>query len=646
MILSVQNISKTFVDQEIIHDASFLIEPNEKAALVGVNGAGKSTMLKIITGELASDSGQVIFARGVSFGYLAQQQMLTGHSTILEELREAKKEVFLAEQQLRSLERQMKHMSGEGLTACMQQYNRLNEWFERHDGYAAESEVAGVLKGLGFTQEDGSRLTDTLSGGQKTRIALGKLLLSSPDLILLDEPTNHLDIRSIEWLEGYLKAYKGAVLIVSHDRYFLDRIVTKVIEIEHARVKSYAGDYTSFSRQKQLLRQAQLKAWLKQQDEIRHQEQVIEKLRSFNREKSIRRAESREKMLDKIERVEKPASLDDRIRLTLTPALKSGKDVLTVSELSKSFPPLVLFRDISFQIKRGERVALIGDNGTGKTTLLRILNGLTPSDEGTFSYGTNVRIGYFDQDHQVLHPEKTLFDEISDTWPDMKETQIRSVLAAFLFTGEDVYKRISELSGGEQGRVSLAKLMLSGANFLILDEPTNHLDIQSKEILEDALCLYSGTVLFVSHDRYFVNRACTRIMDLKNHSLVNYLGNYDYYLEKSAQICEIYAPSAQKEAAGTDRDDRPLAGSKEMWEKTREAERTARKLKTRLKRTEEEIARCEEEDAGIDALLESEEIFSDPEKLTELTQKKALLAERLEKLYKDWESLAEEVGDS
>ena len=646
MILTVQNISKTFVDQEIIHDASFIIEAHEKAALVGVNGAGKSTMLKIITGELAPDSGQVIFSKGITPGYLAQQQMLSSHSTILEELREAKKDIFLAEKQLRDLEQQMKHMSGESLTACMQQYNRLSEWYERNDGYAAESEIFGVLKGLGFTVQDASRQTDTLSGGQKTRVALGKLLLSSPELILLDEPTNHLDIRSIEWLEGDLKGYKGAVLIVSPDRYFLDRIVSKVIEIEHAHVNSYIGDYTAFSRQKQQMRQAQLKAYLKQQDEIKHQEQVIEKLRSFNREKSIKRAESREKMLDKIERVEKPASLNDRIRLTLTPDIKSGKDVLTVSDLSKSFPPLELFSGISFQIKRGERVALIGDNGTGKTTMLRILNGLESADDGTFTYGTNVRIGYFDQDHQVLHPEKTLFDEISDTWPDMKETQIRNVLAAFLFTGDDVYKRISELSGGEQGRVSLAKLMLSGANFLILDEPTNHLDIQSKEILEDALCLYSGTVLFVSHDRYFVNRSCTRIMDLKNHSLTNYLGNYDYYLEKNAQQSEAEASPQRLSDKAFEKAAPALSGSRQAWEKSREEERNARKMKSRLKKTEEEIAQCEEEDAKIDALLESEETFSDPAALTELTNKKALLAERLEKLYETWESLAEEVGDT
>ena len=642
MILSCQNISKTFVDQEVIKNASFLIEAHEKTALVGINGAGKSTLLKIITGELSADEGQVIIPRGISVGYLAQQQMLSGHQTIIEELREAKAEVIKAEETLRSLEKDMRHLSGQQLAAVMGQYHQLNEWFERHEGYAVQSEITGVLKGLGFTEEDASRNCDTLSGGQKTRIALGKLLLSSPDLLLLDEPTNHLDIRSIEWLEGYLKNYSGAVLIVSHDRYFLNRIVTKVIEIDRTKVTTYPGDYTAYSRQKKLLRDAALKAWAKQQEQIHHQEQVIEKLRSFNREKSIKRAESREKMLDKIQRLEKPSEANSQINLTLTPSVISGREVLDVEHLSKSFPPLRLFEDLSMRIRRGERVALIGDNGTGKTTLLKIINGIIEADEGTVSFGTRVMIGYYDQDHQVLHSEKTLFDELSDSRPDMNNTQIRNVLAAFLFTGDDVFKRICDLSGGERGRVSLAKLMLSGANFLILDEPTNHLDIQSKEILEDALRMYTGTVLFVSHDRYFVNQACTRIVELTNTRLVNYLGNYDYYLEKHEELTQIYAPEEELTLAASDKNSSGES-AKEAWQRAKEAQAQARKRQNDLKKTEDEIARCEEEDRRIDLELTREDVYSDIEKVTQLTERKAELQETLRELYEVWEQLAEEI---
>ena len=530
MILSCQSICKSFGEKVILNDASFHIEEREKAALIGNNGAGKTTLLRIIMEEISADSGQVVLMKDKKIGYLAQYQEIKGHRTIYEELLSTKQYIIDMEDRMRATEIQMKHASGEELERLMNTYTWLTHEFELENGYAYRSELMGVLKGLGFTEEDFNKQIETLSGGQKTRVALGKLLISKPDILLLDEPTNHLDMESISWLETYLLNYPGAVFIVSHDRYFLDKVVTKVIEIDAGQVRMYSGNYSAYAEKKAQLRDAQYKAYLNQQREIKHQEAVIVKLKSFNREKSIRRAESREKMLGKIQRIEKPTEVQSQMRLSLEPRVISGNDVLTVEELSKSFPEQILFTDISFQIKRGERVALIGNNGTGKTTMLKILNDLIPADSGTFTLGSKVQIGYYDQEHHVLHPEKTIFEEISDAYPTLTETEIRNMLAAFLFTNDDVFKLISSLSGGERGRVSLAKLMLSEANFLILDEPTNHLDIASKEILEEALNSYTGTVLYVSHDRYFINQTATRILELTNQAVVNYIGDYDYYL--------------------------------------------------------------------------------------------------------------------
>ena len=546
MILSCQNICKAFGEEEIIKDACFHIEEKEKAALIGNNGAGKTTLLRIIMNELSADSGSVVISRDKKIGYLAQYQDIHGHQTIYDELSSTKQHIIDMENRIRTLEQEMKNSQGDQLEKLMQTYSRLTHQFELENGYAYKSQIAGVLKGLGFSEEDFTKQIETLSGGQKTRVALGKLLLSQPDILLLDEPTNHLDMESIAWLENYLLTYPGAVLIVSHDRYFLDKVVTKVVEIEAGYVRMYSGNYSAYALKKAQLRDAQYKAYLNQQREIKHQEAVIAKLKSFNREKSIRRAESREKMLDKMQRLDKPAEINDQMRLTLEPRFISGNDVLTVEELSKTFPGQTLFQNISFEIKRGERVALIGNNGTGKTTLLKILNQVIPADSGKFTLGSKVQIGYYDQEHHVLHMEKTVFQEISDTYPTLTETQIRNMLAAFLFTGDDVFKVISSLSGGERGRVSLAKLMLSEANFLILDEPTNHLDIASKEILEEALNSYTGTVLYVSHDRYFINQTATRIMDLTNQAIVNYIGDYDYYLEKKEELTAKYAPGSSK----------------------------------------------------------------------------------------------------
>ncbi len=636
MILACHGISKSFGENVIVTEGSFHIEDHEKAALVGPNGAGKTTLLKMIVGELPSDGGEVVLTRGKTLGYLAQHQDMVSGSTIYDEVKLAKADIIAMEQQIREIERELKHLEGGALSARLETYHRLTGTFERENGYAYESEIIGVLKGLGFCEGDFSKPVSTLSGGQKTRVSLGKLLLTKPDILLLDEPTNHLDLNSIAWLETYLLNYPGAVLIVSHDRYFLNRVVTKILEIEMGKLSTYLGNYSDYAEKKRLLREAQLKEYLNQQQEIKHHEAVIEKLRSFNREKSIRRAESREKMLEKIRPVEKPAEMNTEIHLTLEPSRISGNDVLTVESLGKSFPGQVLFADVSFELKRGEHVAIIGDNGTGKTTLLKILNQVLPADTGTFTLGTNVEIGYYDQEHHVLHMEKTIFDEISDDYPELTNTRIRNMLAAFLFTGDDVFKRIGDLSGGERGRVSLAKLMLSRANFLILDEPTNHLDITSKEILEKALNDYTGTLLYVSHDRYFINQTATRILDLVNQTFVNYIGNYDYYLEKREELTAVYAGAKEADSALTAKN---VSEAKLSWQEQKEAQAKERKRQNDLRKTEERITGLEERDAEIDGLMMQEDVFTNSVRCQELADEKALIAAELEELYERWEEL-------
>lgn len=638
MILACHNLNKAFGEQIIVKDGSFHIEEHEKAALIGLNGAGKSTILKMIMGELSADSGEIILAKGKTIGYLSQHQKLESGNTIYDEVKTAKSDIIELESQIRSIELELKHLEGEELEKRLQTYHHLTASFERANGYAYESEITGVLKGLGFSEEDFGKSVDTLSGGQKTRVSLGKLLLTKPDILLLDEPTNHLDLNSIAWLETYLSNYQGAVLIVSHDRYFLNRVVTKVIEVEQGNIMMFLGNYSAFAQKKKLVREAKLKEYMKQQQEIKHQEAVIEKLRSFNREKSIRRAESREKMLDKMTLVEKPVEVTSEFHISLEPSCVSGNDVLTVEHLSKSFGTLKLLQDISFEIKRGEHVAVIGDNGTGKTTLLKILNEVQPADSGVFTLGTNVHIGYYDQEHHVLHMEKTIFDEISDDYPTLTNTQIRNTLAAFLFTGDDVYKQIKDLSGGERGRVSLAKLMLSEANFLILDEPTNHLDITSKEILEKALNDYSGTVLYVSHDRYFINQTATRILDLVNHTFVNYIGNYDYYLEKKEELTAAYTTvNADNSSASAIAE----SETKLDWKAQKEQQAKERKRQNDLRKTEERISALEERDGEIDELMTQEDVYTNSVKCRELSEEKACIMQELEILYEKWEELAE-----
>ena len=643
MILSCQNISKAFVENQVLKNVSFHIEDHEKAAIVGINGAGKTTLLRIIVGEMTPDDGQVVLAKDKTLGYLAQNSTVDTSHTIYEELLSVKADLLRLEEKIRECENNMKHADGDALEDLMKQYTSLTHAFETGGGYLYRSELVGVLKGLGFTEDEFSKPVATLSGGQKTRVALGRLLLQNPDLIILDEPTNHLDMNSIAWLETYLLNYKGAVLIVSHDRYFLDRIAGKVIEIDQSKATTFMGNYSDYAVKKEQLRVAAWNAYMNQQRDIKHQEEVIEKLKSFNREKSIKRAESREKMLDKIEVIEKPSEVRTDMKLTLTPRILSGNDVLTVEHLSKSFDSHKLFTDVNFEIKRGEHVAIIGDNGSGKTTLLKILNGLVPADQGTFRLGSNVEIGYYDQEHHVLHSEKTLFEEISDDYPYLNNTQIRNVLAAFLFTGEDVFKRISDLSGGERGRVSLAKLVLSNANFLILDEPTNHLDIMSKEILEDALNGYEGTILYVSHDRYFINRTAHRILDLTEGQFISYVGNYDYYLEKHDTVMAAIEANAPQNA---DADSAVAAKAAESevkldWKAQKEEQARLRKKENDLKKCEEKIAELEARISEIDTEMSDPTIGTQVAKLQELSKEQTSCQKQLEKLYEQWEELAE-----
>ncbi len=634
MILACHDISKAFGTDEVIQHASFHIEEREKAAIVGINGAGKTTLLRIIMGELEADSGEVILAKGRSIGYLPQNPDIEGNRTIYEEVLSAKEGLISMQETLVSMEEKMSCLEGEALEGLMESYSRLNQEFEREGGLSYKSEIVGVLKGLGFAEEEFSKHMQALSGGQRTRVCLGKLLVTKPDVVLLDEPTNHLDLNSITWLETFLLNYKGAVVIVCHDRYFLDRVVNKVVELDRHQVSVFSGNYSDYAMKKAQVREAQLKQYYNQQREIKRQEEVIAKLKSFNREKSIRRAESREKMLDKIERLEKPMEENTDIHLELEPRITSGNDVLRVEHLAKEYPGQTLFSDLSFEIKRGERVALIGDNGTGKTTILKIINGLVQAESGTLTLGTNVHIGYYDQEHQVLHMEKTLTEEISDEYPSLTNTEIRNVLAAFLFTGDEVFKRISDLSGGERGRVSLAKLMLSEANFLILDEPTNHLDITSKEILEQALNRYKGTVLFVSHDRYFINKTATRILNLTGQTLINYLGNYDYYLEKCKELTRIYVPGQE----GRPQTEAESSGKTE-WKQKKEEQARLRKLENDRRKTEDAIEEAEGRIKELEEAFLDSEIATNSAKLQELHREYEEKQQELEALYEKWEEL-------
>lgn len=660
MILAVHHISKSFADKTVLSDVTFHLEKGEKAAIVGINGAGKSTLLKIITGEMEPDSGTVTFEKDATFGYLAQNQDLETDATIYDELMKVKQPIIDMEKKIAEDEKQMSSAKGEALGALMDEYTELLRRFDMENGYAYKGEVTGVLKGLGFTEGDYGQRISTLSGGQKTRVALGKLLLQRPSIIMLDEPTNHLDMNSIRWLETYVMNYRGTVIIVSHDRYFLDRTVTKIIEIENTHSTVFNGNYSAYAEKKKAMREQQYHAWLNNQAQIKHQEEVITKLKQFNREKSIKRAESREKQLRKMQVLEKPVEIKDDMNLKLTPSIKSGREVLHVEDLAKSFGDKHLFSGLSFDIRRGEHVALIGDNGTGKTTILKILNEVETPDKGYIRLGTNVHIGYYDQEYHVLNNDNTVFEEISDDHPTMTNTSVRNLLAAFLFTGDDVFKKIGDLSGGEKGRVSLAKLMLSKANFLILDEPTNHLDMVSKEVLENALNSYEGTVLYVSHDRYFINRTASRILCLTQKVLLDYpgngsdkvpdkyIGNYDFYLEKSAQVEDtlLFNAGAQKAAsASVKQPSSPPHGGADNWKAHKEEQARARKAANDLKKCEDTIAKMEKRSAELDEEMALPENSTDIEKLTRLSNEKDELTQKLGELYDEWETLSAKAED-
>ena len=640
MILACNHIFKSFGETTILKDASFHINEGERVAMVGINGAGKTTMLRIIMGEYDADEGEVIHGKNTTIGYLPQQQGYHSDLSIYEELLAVKKDVIDLDRQIRQLEEKMSSLSGPELEQTLNQYHRLQTTFENGDGYTYKSKVLGVINGLGFGGEAMHQCINHLSGGQKTRVALGKLLLTEPDLLILDEPTNHLDMESIQWLETYLINYKGSVLVVSHDRYFLDRIAQKIVELDHGKVTSFKGNYSDYSVKKAALRETLIHQYYNQQQQIRHQEQVITKLRQFNREKSIKRAESREKMLNKMDRLEKPVEYEKNMSFSPEPSCLSGKDVLSVTDFAKSFGEKHLFSHVDFEIKRGEKVAIIGQNGTGKTTLLKMINGMVPVDEGEAVTGSNVEIGYYDQEHSVLHPEKTIFQEIQDDYPDLNHTQIRNVLAAFLFTGDDVLKPIHQLSGGEKGRVSLAKLMLSKANFLLLDEPTNHLDITSKEILETAINNYTGTVLYVSHDRYFINKTATRILDLTHEQILSYDGDYNYYLEKKDTVESIHI---QEDTATPVSSGKAETSSKTDWKAQKELEAKKRKVENAARQAEETIAALEQDMENIDEEIALPENATNVGRLTELSREKEEKEAALTETMEQWEQLMEQL---
>ena len=698
MILSVNNLSKSYDGNDILNNISFHIEANDKLGVTGINGAGKTTLIRQIIGEETPDTGTVTLSKGARMGYLSQTALDNSDRTIYEEVLSVKQYLIDMEEELRDLERRMneagsvfnaasdpaneENNDAQSLTDIYSRYASLSHRFELENGYAVRSNVTGILKGLGFTEEDYGKKVSMLSGGQKTRLALGRLLMDAPEILVLDEPTNHLDIASVSWLEGYLKSWRGAVIIVSHDRYFLDRIVNKILDIENGTAHLYLGNYTAFAEKKAALRKDMMKAYLNNQAALKHQQEVIDKLKQFNREKSIKRAESREKALAKMDRIDKPFDVEDAMKLHFTPSKLSGKDVLFADGLSKSFGTQLLFSGVNLDIKRGEKLAIIGPNGTGKTTLLKIIMGLEPADKGELDFGSLVEPAYYDQEHQVLDPDNTVFDEISDAYPYMNNTQIRNLLASFLFTGDDVFKLIRDLSGGEKGRVSLAKLMLSKANLLLLDEPTNHLDITSKEILEEALRNYEGTVICVSHDRYFINRIATRILELDHHHFINYQGNYDYYLEKQADATfdKLKAISGQteEESKGTG-DRRDSAGNyaasaasqiidstaaaaagegmstgasahqnaapavKLSYQEQKERKQQVQKLRNALADCEKRIAEHEEMISNIDAQIAIPANAVNSAKLNELTSKQAKLQEKLEELYANWEELSEQI---
>ena len=637
IILSCKNIKKSYGIDVILKNVAFTVQENEKVGIVGVNGAGKSTILKIISGDIEMESGEIFIGRNTSIGYMSQDFSFESNSTVYDELLSVFAPLIQMEKDLRSLELRISGLGSsadkETADSLLKSYADLQEEYKNSNGFGYKSQIKGVLKGLGFSEEDYGKPVSLLSGGQKTRIALGKILLQNFNILLLDEPTNYLDIESVEWLEEYLKNLKCTALIVSHDRYFLDMVTDRTFEIENKTLKEYDGNYSKFIEKKQQLREMQLKDYAEQQKEIARQEAIIARFRQYNREKSIKQAESREKALNRIERIEKPDAPVKNIGLKFEPSVRSGNDVLTVENLEKSFDAL-LFRNVSFDIKRGEKAALLGPNGIGKTTILKIITGALKADSGYVRLGANVNAGFYDQEQESLNYSNTVIDEIWDEYPHMNQTELRTKLAAFLFQGEDVFKEISRLSGGERSRVALLKLMLSKTNFLLMDEPTNHLDILSKEVLENALMNYSGTVLLVSHDRYFLNKVATRIIELRQEGCLQYNGNYSYYLSKKKQM-EISTAGREAE------DPETATVNKNDWLKQKEEKSNLRRQQKRLEAVEAEIEQCEKRIAEIDDLMKLPEVFTDHIKCQELHDEQDRLKKKLDSLYEEWSELSE-----
>ena len=642
MILQLKNISKAIGIEDILNDVSFIIEPREKIALVGVNGAGKTSVFRLLTGEWTHDEGAITKSPSLRIGYLPQQtneEIANQFSDSDQDttLYQALEAVFdylkQIEAEMRELETNMANLKDQALENTLKRYDKLSLRFEQEGGFETTSRIKGVLRGLGFTEAQWQQPFSKLSGGERTRAMLGKLLLDRTDLLLLDEPTNHLDIDSVAWLEEYLKTFPGAVLVISHDRYFMDRVVTKVVEIENKKSVVYYGNYSYFVKKKAEDRELARKQYAENQKVIKHHEEVIKTLRSYKTEAAIIRAKSREKLLDKIEKVDKPTEDPSTMRLRLTPSLNSGNDIITIEGLTMGFGSKTLFKGVDLEIKKHEKTALVGPNGVGKTTLIKLLVGQHTPISGQIREGVNVRIGYYDQ-NTALSEEKTIFQELADTYPKMGQTEIRTTLGAFMFIGDDVFKPIAALSGGERGRVQLAKIMLAGANFLVLDEPTNHLDLFSKEILEDALRAFTGTLLYISHDRYFINNTATRVVELTPEGVVSYPGNYDYYVDKKASL--IQEGFLKPTQAATQ-----AVNNKEDWKRKKEEEAAKRKQKGQIERLEKQIAQAEADIAEIDAKMLADEVARNATMLQELYAKRETLETTLTALYEEWERWSE-----
>ena len=633
ILLSLQGVKKSFGTNEVLRDASLVLQDGQRMGLVGVNGCGKSTLMKIIAGLETADGGAITMQKGLKLGYLAQQGEVGEGRTVLEELESVFEPVVEMERQLRALEEQMADVGHDEtlLRRLGSQYDQLTRDFERANGYGWRSTVQGVLAGLGFRKEQQGQLASLLSGGERTRLCLGRMLLTEPDLLLLDEPTNHLDLKSIAWLENYLHTYRGAVLLISHDRYFMDHVCDRMCELLLGATECYDGNYTSYMAQRAERFEIRMKAYELQQKEIARQEAIIARYRQFNREKSIKLAESREKRLEKIERLEKPQD-ESAIRFRFDIRRRTGEDVMMVEELSKGYDGRTLFEHVKLHLRAGDRVALIGDNGVGKSTLFKCLIGEEKPDSGTVRMGSGVDIGYYDQHQAHLHPEKTVLDEVWDDFRRLDQTEVRGALGLFLFTGDEVLMPVSTLSGGEKGRVALTKLMLRKDNVLLLDEPTNHLDMDSREVLESALADFPGTILAISHDRYFINRFATKVCVLEEGGIKEYLGNYDDYFEKINREQEPDGETAGMTRTALEKEKR----------KSREEERRLKERKLALKQAEEAVARAEEEAAELEAALADPDTYQDTEKAARLAKEYQLKKDEIDRLYQAWETLESE----